>query len=227
MVDFIVRRERAMPGRIALLAALLAAVIGPAVPRAQTNPMQTFIGSDFYRGLVNQAIAALPPTVLRKCPTLASNGSQVTVLMPVSFAAGGKPDAGLWRHSFRVSGCGNDTTLNLYFSVVEDEKIITIFGVPGTTHVGPTLQRDTMQYANAGAMAVAPDCRNFDVANTRFEGYGVPNPPIPDPGPTSHSRPWWETWTMAGCDRTIDVPLDFVPDSTGTQIIQPGGGTQR
>jgi hypothetical protein len=36
-------------------------------------------------------------------------------------------------------------------------------------------------------------------------------------------RPWSETWSMIGCDRTIDVQVDFVPDERGTQIILPEG----
>lgn len=32
---------------------------------------------------------------------------------------------------------------------------------------------------------------------------------------------------MVGCGHTIDVPIDFVPDGKGTQVIQPAGATER
>lgn len=134
---------------------------------------------------------------------------------------------GLWRQSFPVSGCGNDTSLNFFFSAGADEKINTVVAIPGETIADLTLQRDGLIYANFGALLVAKDCKTFEVKNTRFEGFGIPNPPIADPGPDQHLRPWWETWTMTGCGRTIDVPLDFVPGEKGTQIIQPGGAVER
>ncbi|MDI4666965.1 hypothetical protein K9U40_21965 [Xanthobacter autotrophicus] len=32
--------------------------------------------------------------------------------------------------------------------------------------------------------------------------------------------PWWETWTVKACGRAFLVPLDFLPDATGTTITQ-------
>ena len=66
------------------------------------------------------------------------------------------------------------------------------------------------------------------VSDSRFEGFGAPKPAIPDPGPGSTPRPWWEDLD-AGRDAAtcIDVPLDFVPGMTGMRIIQPGGGSDR
>jgi hypothetical protein len=211
---------------IALLVASFATIIQTIESRAQAvdgNQMQMFTRSDFYKGLINRALAAIPPTVFQKCPTLVSNGSTVTVLRPISFGGSGFPNAGLWKQAFPVNGCGNDTVLNVYFFAGADEKINTVVGTPGATHADLALQRDALIYANAGASLVAKDCKTFGVKNTRFEGFGLSNPPTVDPGPDKHFRPWWETWTMIGCGRIIDVPMDFVPDEKGTQIIQPGG----
>jgi hypothetical protein len=135
----------------------------------------------------------------------------------------GFPNSGLWKQTFPVSGCGNDTILNFYFSAGSDEKINTIVGMPGTTRADTLLQRDAFTYANIGATTTARSCRIFVVKNTQFDAFGLRNPPLPDPGPEQRLRPWRETWTLTGCGRTFDVPLDFVPDQTGTQIIQPGG----
>jgi hypothetical protein len=207
-----------------------AAIIRPAQSQSQAgdgNRMQAFTRSEFYQGLINRALASVPQAVFKKCPTLVSSGSTVTVMRPISFGEDGFPNAGIWKQTFPVSGCGNDTILNFYFSAGTDEKINTVIGQPGTTHASLTLQRDALPYVTIGARLVAKDCNIFDVKNTKFEGYGLANPSAPDPGPNNGFRPWWETWTVAGCDRTVDVPIDFKPDDKGTQIIQPGGAVAR
>jgi hypothetical protein len=103
----------------------------------------------------------------------------------------------------------------------------TTIGVPGATHADLALQGDALLYARIGAARVTKDCKTFEVKNTRFEAYGVQNPPMADPGQNKPLRPWWETWTMIGCEQTVDVPMDFVPDSAGTRIIQPAGTIAR
>ncbi len=216
--------------RTIIIVAISAAALEPVESRAQTNDLvqfQKFVASSFYNDLVNRAIAALPKAVFQRCPSLVSNGSKVAVLKPISFGKDGFPNNGEWKQSFPISGCGNDTTLNFYFSANAKEKIDTIVGLPGTTHTDTILGRDAVSYANLGANLVVKDCRAFDVKNTRFEAYGTAKPPMPDPGPGHPHRPWWETWTLTGCGRTVDVPIDFVPDETGTRIIQPGGATER
>jgi len=201
--------------------------VGAQAQVANSPQMQAFTKSQFYGGLINSILSRFPATVFQRCPTLVSNGSQVTLLSPVTFGADGYPNAGSWKQTFPVSGCGNDTVLNLYFSATADEKINTAVGVPGSTHADLTLQRDGVMYANTGAALLGKNCKAYDVKNTRFEGYGLPKPATPDPGPESHFRPWWETWTLVGCGATIDVPIDFVPqEKGGTQIIQPGGATE-
>ena len=212
--------------RTALLAAAIAVGIQASDAGAQntgTSQFQAFTKSEFYRGLLNRSLAGLPQTVFQRCPELVSNGSTVTIIKPVTFGADGFPNAGLWKQTFPVSGCGNDTTLHFYFSAGADEKINTVVGVPGTTLTGPTLQRDAYSHASTGAALAVKDCKTFDTKNTKFEGYGLLNlnPPTPDPGANSHDRPWWETWTMVGCGHTVDVPVDFVPDDKGTQVIVP------
>jgi hypothetical protein len=194
---------------------------------ADDAKLQAFARSPFYQSLVNRALAALPETVFKRCPTLVSNGSHVTVLRPAGFAPDGYPTSGVWKQVFPVTGCGNDTILNLYFSARADEKVDVLIGDPGTTHADLTLQRDALPFAMTGASLVVKGCKDFAVTTTRFEAFGVPNPPIHDPGPAQPLRPWWETWTMAGCGRKADVPMDFVPDETGTKIIQPGRGAAR
>jgi hypothetical protein len=200
----------------------MAASSGPAAAqRADVAALQKLQATSFYAGLITRALAMEPPAVFTKCGTLQAHGSTITIMRPLTFAGDGFPTQGVWKQNFPVSGCGNDTTLHFYFIATAQEKVNTMVGVPGDTHADPILQRDALTYARIGAGTQAHDCKNFDVTNTKFEQFGVAYPPMPDPGPATRLRPWWETWTMEGCGRLFDVPMDFVPNATGTQIIQP------
>jgi hypothetical protein len=206
-------------------AMLMASSAGGASAQVQGDggaQLQGFTHTPTYQALIRNALAAIPPAVFQQCPALVSNASQVTVLQPVAFAADGVPTGGRWKQSFPVSGCGNDTILNLYFTATADEKINTMVGHPGTTRADLTLQRDAILFATIGAGRSIKDCKSFVVRDTKFEGYGLANPATPDPGP-GPLRPWWESWTLAGCGQSVIVPLDFEPDGHGTRIVQPGG----
>src|SRR4051794_22124238 len=94
------------------IAAALALLIAVAVPRmGSAQPvaepqLQAFTRSEFYKGLLSRILSKVPEPILTRCPTLVSKGSQVTVMQPVSFAASGYPNAGVWKQSFPISGCG-------------------------------------------------------------------------------------------------------------------------
>jgi hypothetical protein len=191
---------------------------------ASSEQFKQFTTTDFYQGLLNNTFSKIPEIIFRKCPALVSKGSTVTVIKPVSFGPDGFPNSGIWKQTFPVSGCDNDTILNLYFKAGSDEKINSIIGSSGTTHADLALQNDAYKYAVIGAGTMIKQCDRLYVRNTRFEDYGSVIPAIPDPGSNSPTRPWHETWTMAGCGHIVDVPLSFVPDGKGTQVImQPGG----
>ena len=209
---------------IVLIAALAAALNRPTVAAARSADaakFREFVRSDFHRHLLLRAFALLPPAVFRRCPTLVSNQSQVTAIRLVTFGIDGFPASGAWKESFPVSGCGNDTTINFYFVVGKGEKIDTLIALPGTTHGSLTLQRDASMYALMGGTLTTKGCKNLTITNTKFESYGLSHPVTPDPGPLSRLRPWWETWTMVGCGHKVEIPVDFVPDATGTQIDVP------
>lgn len=187
---------------------------------------QKLIASDFHKGLITRTLAGLPPAVFQRCPTLVSAGSQITVLRPVAFAGSGVPNAGMWKESFPVSGCGNDTTLNLYFVASADEKISAVVGIPGATRADPVLQKDAYFYAALGAQTAAKGCTSFNVKHSTFDGFGTIDQPSSDPGPNNRFRPWHETWMLTGCGRTFAVPIQFAPDDTGTKISQNLGSVR-
>jgi len=192
---------------------------------ADPNRFQQFLASDFHKGLVMRAISLIPKDVFRTCPTLKSSGPAVAVTRPVTFGQDGRMTSGAWWERLPVSGCNNDTILNIFFAVSSDSKINTTTGHPGTTHADLVLQHDALQYAYQAAATQGKACNHFDVMNTRFEGYGLKKPPTPDPGVGSRFRPWWETWTIIGCGHLYDMPMNFIPDQTGTTIAVPLGDT--
>jgi hypothetical protein len=185
--------------------------------------LQFFTASNFYQGLLSNAFASMPPALFRRCPSLVSNGSTIKVLQPVTFGTDGSPNGGFWKQSFPVSGCGNDTIINLYFSASENEQISIILGMPGDTLSDLTLQRDAIFYAKVTASTLLKGCASLVPTNSVFVGYGLLNPATPDPGPKSLLRPWREDWTLVGCGRRIDEIVDFVPEQVGTTIIVPLG----
>ncbi len=205
-------------------------IAGASAVHAQAGdnaPFRAFTSSSFYSSLIDHALAGMPPDVFQKCPALVSAGSRVTVVRPVTFASDGFPNGGIWKQQFPVSGCGNDTTLNFYFQATLDEKINTLVAAPGSTHANIVLQGDARKYATVAVVAREKDCKALNIKTTKFEAYGLFNPPSQDPGPGSQPRPWWETWIMVGCGHTYEVPLDFVPVAGGVQVIQPGGVSER
>jgi hypothetical protein len=199
-------------------------VILPFTANAQqmdAQAFQAFSASSVYQHILSNAFAAMPPALFKRCPTLVSNGSTIKILQPVTAGANGFPNGGLWKQSFPVSGCGNDTILNLYFTFSANGKMTTIIGLPGNTLSDLTLQRDALGFAKVTARALARGCASFIPINTFFLGYGLSDPPTPDPGPDSGLRPWHENWTLVGCGNKIREIIDFIPDQTGTGIVVP------
>ncbi|MBP0582172.1 hypothetical protein J8I29_22785 [Labrys sp. LIt4] len=202
---------------LACLAALAVPGAGHAQGSAQDDDqgmgvLKVFMTSQAYRDITARALSGIPPAIFTRCATLVARDSSVTILQPVSAGPQGSPVAGRWKQAFPVSGCGNDTVLNLYFSVGADGKPQAGAALPGTTLADPLLQRDALLYANLGATRAVADCKNFLVIDTRAPASGTP------PGAGRLKAPWSETWTLSGCNRKVDVRMDFIPDSTGTTI---------
>ena len=176
--------------------------------------LQQLVATPGYQANVARLFSQLPPDVFQRCPALVSRGSSVTVIEPAVFAADGYPTAGLWRQSFPVSGCGNDTTINFFFKAGPDKKIASVVALPGDTHAGLQLQRDAVRYAVIAVQAKAAGCAMINVRTTSYtrSASGAV------PGPAGRAEPWRETWTLSACGRRYVVPMTFVPDATGTTI---------
>lgn len=179
------------------------------------SQFQQFIGSEFHKGLINHALASLPSAVFQRCPSLVSQESKVTVLKPVTFSSSGRPNAGMWKEAFPVSGCGNDTILNFYFTVEADQKVNTIIGLPGTTRGDLVLQKDAVKYALISVLAIAKPCRNLIIKNT-FVNEFKKNEVSPE---SIKSSAWDETWVLTGCERNFEVTMGFIHNISGITIF--------
>jgi hypothetical protein len=196
--------------------------LGANAQSAANRQLQAFTHAPFYAGLINRGLAVLPSAVFHKCPTLRSAGSQVIELSPVIFAQDGYPTSGEWKQRFPVTGCGNDTILNFYFTATAQEKVDTVMGVPGETRADLRLQRDARTYAVVGATLLAKSCKQFDIISSAFNGVEMP---VKNDPTAQHftAPPWSENWTLQGCGRRFTVGLHFAPSATGTLIVQHGG----
>ena len=203
-----------------LSSAAVAAVDPAPMSSSDATRFQAYLRSTDYQSLALQAVGRMSPEVLPRCPALVSSPGQITLAKAVTFKAGPVPVSGEWVSRNPVKGCGNDTDLNIRFLFDDQGALRTQILLPGETQGNPKLQKDALMFALLGAGAKAPDCKLLQVINTAFESYGLKNPSTPDPGAGARFRPWWETWTVAGCGRKFAVPLDFIPYDAGVHIIQ-------
>ena len=215
------RRESVVhfePIRVCVLALGMILPVGMTAADAQAPvdarvQLQVFMQSPLHDQLVGDALKRFAPAVFQPCPGLVSKGSTVQLFEPISVGADGLPNAGAWRQSFPVSGCGAPITLNIFF-VASSQRIRAVIAAPGDTLADPRLQADAFKYAVISAQHSAGSCRAFDVVGTHFDGYEKA-----DAAPTGKLRaPWNETWTLAGCGAAYDVPMKFIPQGVGTVI---------
>ena len=178
------------------LALTTIASLAAAQDQADLAKFQAFVrNSDAHKALISKALAALPPTIFRRCPNLVSQGSKVTILKRIAFDPSGGPNAGAWKEAFPVAGCGNDTILNFYFNASKGGKIDTFVGLPGATIADPLLQKDAMTEAlAAAARPETKDCKSLDVINTEYlretgaAVEGSKGPPWTNCGPSARAR---------------------------------------
>lgn len=194
---------------ICLFAALVAGAPVAAAPVDRPPPeLEALVKTAGYQNNVARLFSLLPSDVFQRCHTLVSNGSQVTIIQPVTFAPDGYPISGLWKQSFPVSGCGNDTTINIFFQGQPTEKVGSVVGIAGATHADLALQRDALRYAILAVQAASAKCTDAHVRTSSYDGSGT----------GKHEKAWRETWTIAACGHVFQVPLEFIPDATGTVI---------
>lgn len=182
-----------------------------AVVAASRDPAQRRAVLDNARNSLRDAL---------DCPDAAAEVGETLALVgtPRADAAGRLVEGG-WMTPVRVSGCGPTTRLNVLTMVVPGRETRRVGMLPGTTRAGPTLQLDARRGVAPYASRLLGGCPQTATVNTVDRG---PSGPPVAPG---LDAPWSEAWTVRGCGRSVDVPVDFIPNARGTAFAVGGGGT--
>jgi hypothetical protein len=132
------------------------------------------------------------------------------------FDSSGHVVNGDWKQVVSAKGCGRTRLLNVLVLVRAPNSLATIPMLPGTTHAGPVLQKDAVKYAVQIVATVPggndPNCKTGYIEDTEF----VSQESTPVQG--GKEPPWREVWTLVSCVQKMQVPMLFIPDSTGTSI---------
>jgi hypothetical protein len=148
------------------------------------------------------------------CPTaqyaLTGKGE---IYVPPERDASGVVTKGAFKLEFREDGCGASRILNVYGVVQSPGKLALAPLLPGTTHASPQMQRDAINVAGAAAGPPEKDCKINYIADTQL----VRQEAAPAAGATA--VPWQELWTLVSCTRRAQVPMRFIPQRNGTQIV--------
>lgn len=201
---------------VAMLAVLGTVQPAHAAPKrvAKRAPtLQTLMQTQQYQADVFRLFSTLPADVFQRCPALVSSDAQVEILRPVHVGADGQADAGSWKQSFPMRGCGNDTVINFYFTAEPKGRIVSMVGMPGDTHADPVLQGDAARDLIGAVRAQVPTCKEPHVRNTHFDG--------------PQTAGWRETWTVSACGQMFTVPLNFTPGAGGTKIEAAGASVAK
>ena len=79
--------------------------------------------------------------------------------------------------------------------------------LPGDSFASPQLEKDAQRPLAEATAAFIPKGQTcvVDVLDTKLAGAA----------PTASKQPWSEVWTVATCNRKLNVPIKFVPDAVG------------
>jgi hypothetical protein len=189
------------------------AVCGTAL--AQERTVMQVIASD--PAVQQNALAAVKQSAVmanNPCPAAqyALTGRGEIYLLPERDASG-IITKGAFKLEFREDGCGASRILNAYGVVQSPGKLALAPLLPGTTRASPQMQRDAINVAGAAAGPAEKDCKINYVADTQL----VKQEAAPVAG--ANTAPWQELWTVVSCTRTAQVPMRFIPQRNGTQIV--------
>lgn len=200
---------------LGLLVPASATLAAPASGTTDSQKFQSYLYSDAYRVALAHAWKKVPPASLPTCANLTDGDVSVTLQQEVSFDAKGLPRSGAWWGHYPIKGCGTERIINILFRA-EPSGVRFLVTLPGRTRANIVLQRDALTYAFIGAGTKVADCKDMEVADTAFDGFGLSagDKSAPETGP------WRETWTVAACGKMLAVPMEFIPDATGTTINQ-------
>jgi hypothetical protein len=182
---------------------------------AQERTLMQIIASD--PAVQQNALAAVTKSAViinNPCPdaryTITGKGE---VYVPPERDASGLIIKGVFKLEFHEEGCGASRTLNAFGVVQSPGKLALAPLLPGTTHAAPPMQKDAINVASASAGTPEKDCKIGYIADTQFVRQEAA------PAGSGTAAPWQELWTLVSCTRRAQVPMRFIPQRNGTQIV--------
>ena len=150
-----------------------------------------------------------------KNSTTALSGSNITpilkVVVPVEIDDGAAvPKAGRWVERFQIIRCGRQSDFNAIFGANDQGKLVVKPAAPGETAQDLQQVIDLRPFVTRQAKIEGCEQRGLlDTALGPPEGY--------DPKVENGN---YETWTISGCGKDVDMVLLFSPQPNGQVQVQ-------
>lgn len=206
--------------------AALAAVFKSSFDRLAKSEKE-FLNSPSYLQKLAEGFNGTEPGFLKKsCPTvlpverrgldlLLPNGrtalpdGHTALERPQQFKA---PTIGAWVERWWVERCGARVVRTLLVFKTQDQNIVTKGAIPGKTAADPLLQIDTLRIGVGSFLHAVRDCadrQTFQVIDSVITSW-------------TDIRTHSEDWTVAMCDKTTVVHINYSP---GEPVHNPNGTT--
>jgi hypothetical protein len=177
-------------------------------PSAEVQRLGEFIRSPEHLAQVKAAIAAFEPTALAaRCADVrpAKGRAWQPVEEPVFDPGAKAPKNGAWQETWEVTACGQPGIRSVGFVARPGQGVVPLPMFPGESLANLRLQHDAGQLALSGTAPGALQC------DSRIQ---IVSSAVTDRADHARGR-WSERWTVAGCDRTAEIEVDFRPGPQG------------
>jgi hypothetical protein len=183
-----------------LLATSTAVAQNPAIDKVRADPGFHQTAEKFFRNyesrLSTHCATVDPAWSLAKAkvygqPTLGANGGIVNAT---------------WVETVPGTACGTSRRYRVLVAIRNGNATVEPL-LPGDSFASPQLEQDAVNPLAKATAEFVPKGQKcaVDVLDTRLVG----------DAPTQSKQPWNEMWTVATCNRKLNVPIQFVPDMVG------------
>jgi hypothetical protein len=177
-------------------------------PSAEVQRLGEFIRSPDHLTQVKAAIAAFEPaTLAARCADVRPIKGRAwqPVEEPVFDPGATAPKNGAWQETWEITACGQPGVRSVGFVARPGQGIVPLPMFPGESLANLRLQHDAGQLALTSTAPGALQC------NSRMQ---IVSSSVTNRADHARGR-WSERWTVAGCDRTAEIDVDFTPGPQG------------
>lgn len=191
-----------------LLAAVATPLLTLALVAQEPPAIATVRADDGFRQAAEKNFRAYEANLTTHCPTVTADWTHATHKVygqPTLGSNGGLVNA-TWVETVPGSACGQNRRYRVLVAIRASHANVAPL-LPGESFASPQLELDAEQplaKATAEFVVKGQKCA-VDVLDTKLDG----------PAPTASKQPWNEVWTVATCNRKLNVPIHFVPDMVG------------